>query len=62
MNLRKLCVKKYGEEFGKKYDSLNRGIPIGNLEETIDFINKVEEVKADYQDSSLFQKIKVNFS
>ena len=62
MNLRKLCVKKYGEEFGEKYDSLNIGIPIGNLEETIEFINKVEEVKADYQDLSIFQKIKVNFS
>ena len=62
MNLRKLCVKKYGEEFGEKYDSLNMGIPIGNFKETIDFINQVEEVKAEYQDLSIFQKIKVNLS
>lgn len=33
--LREVCRKKYGDDFVKMYDMVNRGIPIGNIEETI---------------------------
>jgi hypothetical protein len=47
--LRELCRREYGDEFVEKYDSLNRGIPIGGIEETIMFVEKVEAVKAKYK-------------
>ena len=34
-DLRELCREKYGDEFVNLYDLVNRGIPIGDLEETI---------------------------
>ena len=46
--LRELCRREYGDEFAEKYDMLNRGIPIGGIEETIAFIEQVEAVKAKY--------------
>lgn len=46
--LRELCRREYGDEFIEKYDLLNSGEPIGNFEETIAFIEKVEAVKAKY--------------
>lgn len=39
------CIKEYGWEFGEKYDKTCQGIPIGNLEETVKFLEKVEYVK-----------------
>lgn len=47
--LRELCRCEYGDEFVDKYDKLNRGIPIGNLEETIEFIKKVDIVKKKFK-------------
>ena len=44
-DLREVCRKKYGDDFVKMYDMVNRGIPIGNIEETIVFINMVEAAK-----------------
>ena len=46
--LRELCRREYGDEFVEKYDSLNRGIPIGGIEETIAFIEQIEAVKIKY--------------
>lgn len=46
--LRELCRREYGDEFAEKYDSLNRGIPIGGVEETIAFLEQVEAVKDKY--------------
>ena len=46
-DLREVCRKKYGDDFVKMYDMVNRGIPIGNLGETIIFINMVEAAKKD---------------
>ena len=43
--LRELCRHEYGDEFAEKYDSLNRGIPIGGIEETMAFVEKVEAVR-----------------
>lgn len=46
--LRELCRREYGDEFIEKYDMLNRGEPIGDVEETIAFIEQVEAVKSKY--------------
>ena len=46
-NLRQAGVDKYGEEFGKSYDSICQGIPIGEFIETAIFLNIVEQVKKD---------------
>lgn len=46
--LRELCRREYGDEFAEKYDSLNRGIPIGGIDETMAFIEQVEAVKVKY--------------
>lgn len=35
----------YGETFAEKYDKLNEGIPIGNILDTIDFLDKLEALK-----------------
>lgn len=46
--LRELCRREYGDEFAEKYDSLNRGIPIGGIDETMTFVERVEAVKVKY--------------
>lgn len=46
-DLRKECINRYGEEFGRKYDKLNSGVPMGNLAETIAFLDMVDAVKKD---------------
>ena len=46
-DLRELCREKYGDEFVNLYDSVNKGIPIGNLKETLKFLEMVEAVKMD---------------
>lgn len=46
--LRELCRREYGDKFIEIYDTLNRGEPIGGIEETIAFIGQVEAVKAKY--------------
>ena len=43
--LRELCREAYGDDFARKYDDLNRGIPIGNFAETIEFLEKVAAIK-----------------
>lgn len=45
IDLRAACVDEFGEEFGEKYDRLNRGQPIGDIIETINFLNAVEKVR-----------------
>lgn len=52
-DLRQACIDKYSKEFGKEageeigrmYDSINRGIPIGGFLETSVFLDMVEKVK-----------------
>lgn len=39
--------ENYVEEFLEKYDALNRGIPIGGLEETIVFLDMIEQIRDD---------------
>lgn len=48
-SLRDYCLNKYGEEFIEKYDALNEGIPIGNLYETISFLDDVSIAKKEWQ-------------
>lgn len=45
LDLREACRKEYGDEFVELYDKINRGVPIGGLEETIAFLEKVDAVK-----------------
>lgn len=44
-DLREVCRNKYGDDFVNMYDTLNNGIPIGNLEETQIFLAMVKAVK-----------------
>lgn len=44
-NLRDAVVDKYGARYGQMYDDVNMGIPIGNIKDTIIFIDAVEQVK-----------------
>lgn len=46
-NLREVCREKYGDDFVKMYDMINRGIPIGNLEETQIFLAMVKAAQED---------------
>lgn len=41
-DLREIYREKYGEDFAKMYDMVDRGIPIGNFEETMIFIAMVK--------------------
>ena len=56
--LRKLCLKEYGEEFIAMYDMINQGIPIGNIQETIIFIELVEQVRDKYYTGNHFNPFK----
>lgn len=44
-DLREVFREKYGDDFVKMYDMLNNGVPIGNLAETINFLEMVEAAK-----------------
>lgn len=44
-DLREVIREKYGEAFAHKYDLVNLGMPIGNVDETMDFLAKVNEAK-----------------
>lgn len=35
----------YVDEFLSKYDDINRGIPIGGMEETAVFLDMIEQIK-----------------
>ena len=44
-----MCVKEYGEEFGKIYDDMNCGIPVGGFMETAAYISMIEEVRKNFK-------------
>lgn len=44
-DLRDVIREKYGEAFAHKYDLVNLGIPIGNVDETMEFLIKVDECR-----------------
>lgn len=48
--LQEKLIEMYGEEAGKFYEMINRGIPIGGFIETIDFLNKVEKARKALQE------------
>ena len=49
-DLRDVIREKYGEAFAHKYDLVNLGIPIGNVDETIEFLTKVNECRKEVQE------------
>lgn len=50
--------EEYVDEFCEKYDSINRGIPIGGLQETILFVDMVDRIKKELKDKTLKNRIK----
>lgn len=44
-DLREACRIAYGDDFVRQYDDLQHGMPIGNLVDTIEFIDKLETVR-----------------
>ena len=48
-DLRDVIREKYGEAFAHKYDLVNLGIPIGNVDETMEFLIKVNECRKEAQ-------------
>lgn len=55
-DLRTLCKEKYGEDFVKDYDKLNRGEPIGNLLYTMNFLTKLDTIKSRNREKVLLNK------
>lgn len=49
-DLRDVIREKYGEAFAHKYDLVNLGMPIGNVEETMEFLIKVNECRKEVQE------------
>jgi hypothetical protein len=49
-DLREVIRKKYGEAFAHKYDLVNLGIPIGDVDETMEFLIKVNECRKEVQE------------
>lgn len=46
-DLRDVIREKYGEAFAHKYDLVILGMPIGNVDETMEFLTKVNECRKD---------------
>ena len=44
-NLREICYEKYGVDFVRKMDALCFGESIGNYQETVEFLHKLNEAK-----------------
>lgn len=44
-SLRERCIEAYGEEFGRVYDALNSGQPVGGFMETYTVLDMIEKVK-----------------
>lgn len=56
--VRKELGEEYVEEFCEKYDSINRGIPIGGLYETILFVDMVDRIKKELKDKTLKSRVR----
>lgn len=46
-DLREKCRELYGDDFIVMYDMVNRGIPIGSLEETLIILAMVKAVEGE---------------
>ena len=49
-DLRDVIREKYGEAFAHKYDLVNLGIPIGDVNETMEFLAKVNKAKLEVKE------------
>lgn len=49
-DLREVIREKHGEAFAHKYDLVNLGMPIGNVDETMDFLTIVNECRREVQE------------
>lgn len=57
-DLREKCVERYGEEFGKMYDTANRGGVIGDFSDIIVFINMVGKVRKEMESKTMLSRLK----
>lgn len=44
-DIRERCVNAYGEDFGKIYDLMGAGTPVGNLEETLIVLEMINRLR-----------------
>lgn len=44
-DLRKECIDVYGEDFAEIYDNIQRGVPVGNMTETMMIIKMIDAVR-----------------
>lgn len=49
-DLRDVICEKYGEAFAHKYDLVNLGMPICNVDEKMEFLAKVNEAKLEVKE------------
>lgn len=49
-DLRDVIRERYGEAFAHKYDLVNLGIPIGDVNETMEFLTKINECRKEVQE------------
>jgi len=50
--LRDVCLEKYGTEYVRKMDVLCFGEPIGNFQETVEFIDMLNEAKKELENEN----------
>ena len=62
---RKWCIREFGEQYGdeyvEKYEAINKGIPIGDMYETMVFIDMVETIKRELKEKTIKQRIRKLF-
>lgn len=51
-DLRDKCVEMYGEEFGKIYDDMARGIPVAGFTTTAHYLMLIEEARKEIEKMS----------
>jgi len=52
-NLRQFCYEKYGAEYAEKLDAMAFGEPIGNFQETVEFLVKLNEAKKELENEDI---------
>ena len=62
---RKWCAREFGEqyesEFVEKYETINRGMPIGGFCETSVFLEMVETIRKEQEKKTIVNRIKKLF-
>ena len=59
-DLRDKCVEKYGEEFGKIYDDMAKGIPVAGFTTTAHYLMLIEEARKEIENEQQ-EKRRINY-